>query len=160
MHRKRNTFVKKTRINKIGRNYDEESEYESKTDSDQSEDSMDEMDMEDHYGYTRINKIERKRTTRSEYRQLSCIICKKLGHTEDQCIFNKDPETRNKNQKRIRLKICLKCRSSRHLEMDCPKFKELSNTQCQKCQKMNKYEYFHNTDDCDKTNFLEMQEGN
>ena len=153
-NKKYKNYFKKTRINRIENESASESEDEkSQSGNYDSEDN--ELHVEDYYEFSRVNKIEKRTKRNMDYTTLQCTNCKKLRHTEERCIFNKDPEIRFKNQKKIGINICLKCRSTKHVDRDCDKFDKISILACARCNDNGKYEYHHTVNDCVKNNFLE-----
>ena len=89
-----------------------------------------------------------------------CKICKKNYHNQDECIFNPDEKKRNKNQQKLKIRYCLKCKGQ-HKDNDCEIFKKLLTLKpCERCESAEKYEYFHTPEECLKTNFLEKMTKN
>ncbi len=154
-NRRKNQYFKKTRVNKIDIESDDENEEEIDQIDNYESDDFDNLSIDDFYGPTRVNKIERRKNRQMNFNGMKCNNCKRLRHTEERCIFNLDPEVRYRNQKRIELKVCLKCRSSKHLDKDCKIFEKFTIEQCERCKKNGNYEYHHLVDECIQNNFLE-----
>ena len=89
-----------------------------------------------------------------------CKICKKNYHTQDECIFNPDENKRQKNQQKLKIRNCLKCKGQ-HKDSNCEIFKKLLVSKpCERCEAAEKYEYHHTPEECLKVNFLEKIKNN
>ncbi len=84
-----------------------------------------------------------------------CKICKKNYHTQDECIFIADDNKRQKNQQKLKIRNCLKCKGQ-HKDSNCEIFKKLVVPKpCERCEAAEKYEYHHTPEECLKVNFLD-----
>jgi hypothetical protein len=110
----------------------------------------DETDCYDSQGVHKISNFQSKAS-------LKCDICKRIGHNNNQCIYNSNDSLRLSNQQKVRIRFCLLCRDRMHTDTECPNFPNIKPVPqaCKACQDAGFYMYNHPVEACMKNNFLD-----